>query len=136
MIDFLTSDFVGYGLLALLIIVLGIMACWLLSDAVNHIRVSRFFVRHRPSAGIVRRYDKTDEKTDVTMIPVFTGKSMHFMPRITQTLDQYYVLLECQCGAGRFHAVYEIPAEDYKQAQAGASVQIKDHWSPVGYELL
>ena len=136
MIDFLTSDFVGYGLLALLIIVLGIMAYWLLSGAVNHIRVSRFFAQHQPTVGIVRQYDKTDEKTDVTMTPVFTGKSMHFMPRVTQTLDQYYVLLECRCGAERFHAVYEIPAEDYRQAQVGTSVQVKDHWYPVSYELL
>ena len=52
MIDFLTSDFVGYVLMALLIIVLAFLAYFLLSSITHHIRVSRFFAQYRPSAGI------------------------------------------------------------------------------------
>lgn len=136
MIDFLTSDFIGYVLMALLIIVLAFLAYFLLSSITHHIRVSQFFAQYRPSVGIVQRYDKTDDDFNVTMFPVSTGKSIQLMPRMTQALDQYYVLLECQCGGKRFRAAYEIPAEDYGQEQAGVSVQIKDHWNPVGYELL
>ena len=44
MIDFLTSDFVGYVLMALLIIVLAFFVFFLLSSITHHIRVSRFFV--------------------------------------------------------------------------------------------
>lgn len=134
--EFLVSDFFGYILIALLVIVAVIFVYVLISNVIQHIRVSRFFALCRPSVGTVLGYKKIDENTHITMQPIFMGKSMNFTPRIRYTPGQYYISLECQCRGKHFQASYQISAEEYEQEKVGTPVRIKDDWMPVGYELL
>lgn len=123
-------------LIAFAVVALVSFIHFLFSSAIRHIRVSRFFARHRPTVGILDQYEKVDADTDVTMHPVFAEKSMRLVPRTSYTPDQYFVRLKCRCGDTRFYATYRIPAEDYERERAGASVQIESHWHPIGYEVL
>ena len=123
-------------LVAFAVVALVSFIRFLFSSAIRHIRVSRFFARHRPTVGILDQYEKVDADSDVTMYPVFAEKSMHFIRRVSHTPDQYFAQLECRCGDTRFYATYRISAEDYEQERAGASVQIESHWRPIGYEVL
>ena len=123
-------------LVAFAVVALVSFIRFLFSSAIRHIRVSRFFARHRPTVGILDQYEKVDADTDVTMHPVFAEKSMRLVPRTSYTPDQYFVRLKCRCGDTRFYATYRISAEDYEQERTGASVQIESHWRPIGYEVL
>lgn len=99
-------------------------------------KITRFFAEHSATTGTVVGYEAIDGHTYTAASPAVPGTSTIFVPRFHQTPDQFAVILECHDVDVRFYARYQIPSSDYKEHKKGESVQIKDSWTPIDFQIL
>lgn len=123
-------------LLLLLAAYTVVFASYLFRRLLAERKITRFFAEHSVTTGIVVGYETIDGLTYTTASPAVPGTSTILVPRFHQTPDQFTVTLECRDAGVRFYAEYQIPSSDYKEHKKGASIRIKDEWTPIGFQIL
>ena len=124
----------------ILIALFGLYTCAVVVFSIHRYlmnqKIRRFFSAHKPTSGVITKYEAVDGDTYVSVSAAVPGQLALLVPRIHKTPDQYVVVLECHTANAHFYAEYQIPRSDYKEQNVGETIQIKDSWEPVGFESI
>ena len=129
-------EFLIFFLMGMLIVALISFTCFLLRNAINSIRVNRFFAKNQPQRGIVEGKEMVEENFSTMATPIFMGSSVIYTPHMLYTPKEYYIELSCLLPNNYFRATYQVPAEDYERAKTGQFIEIEDSWKPAGFEVM
>lgn len=129
-------EFLIFFLMGMLIVAFISFTCFLLRNAINSIRVNRFFAKNRPQRGIVEGKEMMEENFNTMTTPIFMGSSVVYMPHMVYTPKEYYIELSCLLPGNCFRATYQVPVKDYKRAKTGQFIEIEDTWKPIGFRII